>query len=84
MRKRRMRRRRGDEEEEEDKEQSSREFASAEILQREQNLSLGVFLLTTKNAFVPMKCVYSVNTFHEGVREVSERAHERSKALQSE
>ena len=43
---------------------------------------MGVFLLTTKNVFVPVKRVYSVNTylrislFHKGVSEVSERAHE--------
>ena len=44
----------------------------------------GVFLVTTKNAFVPVERVYSVNTYlrnslsHEGVSEVSERARERS------
>ena len=44
-----------------------------------------MFLLTTKNAFVPVKHVYSVNTYsristvpREGVGEVSELAQERS------
>ena len=46
---------------------------------------MGVFLVTTKNAFLPVKHIYSVNTYefqpsHEGVSEVSERARERSAA----
>ena len=59
----------------------------------------GRFLLTTQNAVVPIERIYSVNTYllislsHEGVSEVSERAHEwskqvkrtqQSRALQSE
>ena len=40
----------------------------------------GVFLVMTKNAFLPVKRVYSVNTYlritlsHEGVSEASEQA----------
>ena len=42
----------------------------------------GVFLVMTKNAFVPDECVYSVNTYSlspQGVSKVSERAPEQSK-----
>ena len=46
------------------------------------NHTQGVFLVTTKNAFPPVKRDSSVNTdfqlSHERVREVSERACERS------
>ena len=56
---------------------------------------MAVFLLTTKNAFDPVKRVYSVNIYirefqlsHEGMSKVSERAGERgayrSGALRSE
>ena len=47
--------------------------------------SKGVFLVTTKNMFVPIERVYSVNTYswislsHKGLSEVNEQAHERSK-----
>ena len=40
----------------------------------------GVFLVTTKNAFVPIECVYSVNTYSRSsiVSQGSEQAHEQS------
>ena len=44
----------------------------------------GMFLLLTKNVFVPVKRVFSVNTYlwiqlsHKGVGEVSEQAREQS------
>ena len=54
---------------------------------REIALNLGVFLVSAKNAFAPMKRDISVNTYlkfqlsHEGVSEVSERARERSERV---
>ena len=37
---------------------------------------MGVFLVSAKNAFVPVERDDSVNTYHEGESEVSERARE--------
>ena len=51
----------------------------------QEEVSKGVFLVTTKNAFPPVKRDNSVSTYyqdfqlsHEGVSKVSERARERS------